>query len=111
MPISLHLWAPTQRWEFCGGFRTLNMQNLLYLQAELVKLESELSVLAKADIEEGNSGDRIKSWYTQDWIPLSNYDSNTDDKQWQKMLQIRTKIKEYSKKKTLLGVPLFQAYG
>lgn len=79
-------------------FGTLNMQNLLYLQAELTKLESELHVLARADIDQGNSGDRVKSWYAQDWIPLSNYYGNTDDKQWQKMLQIREKLKEYSKK-------------
>ncbi|MCJ1437533.1 hypothetical protein MMC27_006920 [Xylographa pallens] len=72
------------------------MQNLLYLQAELTHLESELDRLAKADIDQGNSGDQIKSWYTRNWIILGNVYGNTGNKQWQKMLQIRKKLKEYN---------------
>ena len=77
-------------------FGTLNMQNLLYLQAEISQLESELIRLARDDINQGNSGNRIKSWYTRNWLPLSNYFGTTDDTQWRKMLQIRGKLKEYS---------------
>ena len=79
-------------------FGTLNMQNLLYLQAELIKLESELHELAKTDSDQGKSGNRVRGWYSKDWISLSNYYGSTDETQWQKVLQIRRKLKEYSKR-------------
>ena len=76
------------------GFKTLNMQNLLYYQAELIQMESELRILAKADKDQH---DIKKSWYAHDWTILSNYFEQYDDMQWKKMLQIRTKLKEYSR--------------
>lgn len=78
-------------------FGTLSTLNLLYLQAELTDLEEELKVLAQSDIERGNDGDLRRSFFAQDWRKLSKPLCNGDEKQWEKMLQIREKLKEYCK--------------
>lgn len=80
-------------------FGTLSTLNLLYLQAELTSLEEELKVLAHSDVECGNAGDLRRSFFAQDWKFLSKPLGNGDEKQWEKMLQIREKLKEYCKLK------------
>src|SRR2546430_9690958 len=72
-------------------FRTLNMQNLLYLQAELTYLESELKELAEVD--QAHTG---RKFYSKDWRSLAHSENDGDDRQWQKVLEIRAKLKEYS---------------
>lgn len=74
-------------------FSKLNLQNLLYLQAELTHLESDLADLAVRDRADPN---RVS--YCSDWWFLAQSDEDYDDKgQWDKVLQIRDKLKEYSK--------------
>ena len=77
-------------------FTTLNTLNLLYHQAELVVLEEELRHLAKDDI---GSGDERRTYFAQDWTFLSKAKGNGDEKQWQKMLQIRQKLQVFSEYK------------
>jgi len=74
-------------------FRTLNSQNLLYLQAELVDLEQELRRLEAADYEsaEGN-----RSSYSKDWYWLNNSASEGNSEQLQIVLEVRKKLKDYS---------------
>lgn len=74
-------------------FGTLNVQNLLYLQAELTHLESELRTLEKADRD---SGGPFKSVYCHDWWHLSQVETEETNSQWQKFLELRSKLKEYS---------------
>ena len=74
-------------------FGQLNLQNLLYLQAELVHLEAELKVLADADMSFDTS---IRNFYSKDWFTLSQSKIDGDDRQWQKVLQIREKLEIYS---------------
>lgn len=80
-------------------FGALNAQNLLYLQAELVALEKDLSAYAAEDCA---SKDTDRVFYSRDWYTLSNSrdDESTGNeaagRQWQTMLKIREKLKEYS---------------
>jgi hypothetical protein len=74
-------------------FSKLNMQNLLYLQAELLHLESELEERAVAD---HSSNHPKKAFYSRDWWSLSNSRDDGEDKQWRKVLEIRAKLNEYS---------------
>lgn len=73
-------------------FKNLNMQNLLYLQAELTQLESELRDL---EAENGARQDH-RRYYAKDWWTLSHPLQEGDDAQWHKMLEVRAKLREYS---------------
>ncbi len=80
-------------------FGALNAQNLLYLQAELVALEKDLRTCAA---EDWASKDTDRVFYCRDWYSLSSSwdnessDSEVTGRQWQIMLKIREKLKEYS---------------
>jgi hypothetical protein len=72
-------------------FENLSAQNLLYLQAEIIHLRSQLSDIAIRDLA---SEDEDRQLYTRDWWALS---SSGDDTQWQKWLELRVKLREYCK--------------
>jgi hypothetical protein len=73
-------------------FSKLNLQNLLYLQAELTLLEKDLDELVERDKTNPNRG-----FYTKDWWSLAeSSDDEEGQEQWDKVLQIREKLKEYS---------------
>jgi hypothetical protein len=74
-------------------FSSLNSQNLLYLQAELVHLENKLRLLEARDHEsqEGHGRDYSKEWY---WLRNSISEGNSE--QLQTVLDIRGILKEYS---------------
>jgi hypothetical protein len=84
-------------------FSRLNLQNLLYLQAELVHLEADLDQIALAD---QSSGHPQKSVYSRDWWSLANSKNEGDERQWRTVLEIRGKLKEYS-----AITPLFLVFG
>jgi hypothetical protein len=67
----------------------LSVQNLLYLQAEIVDLQESLTILAKADAE---SEDPRRQSFAKDWWLLSTAE---DNRQWKTFLQLRSKLKEY----------------
>ena len=75
-------------------FATLNAQNLLYLQSELIILEGELRRLAFAD---DTSGSEQRQSMKKDIRALKADPTNeVEGRQWQKVLEIRGKLKEYS---------------
>ena len=103
-------------------FAALNMQNVLYLQAELINLEARLH---KYEEEDRNSGDQNRIDYAVDWFKLRNTTefsnspcslSETSERsiriehenvneelralphgrRWKMILRIREKLKEYS---------------
>lgn len=78
-------------------FSSLNTQNLLYLQAELVSLELKLRRCAQDD---ATSGHQDRSIYDRDWQSLvsSLHTSDGCPEQWNTILSIRRVLKEYSKK-------------
>jgi hypothetical protein len=74
------------------GFQVLGFQNLLYQQAELIELETELRALALAD---KSSHHPSRPLYEKHWRLLSRSAGDGNDEQWQKVLQIRAKLREY----------------
>jgi hypothetical protein len=80
-------------------FAELNAFNLLQLQAELVYLEQELKILHEID---HTSGHPTRTSHAKSAYTLRNSMGSGNDQQWQKILEIREKLKEYSKKFQLL---------
>ena len=72
-------------------FNFLNRQSLLLMQAELVHLESDLQALAERDKSCPECPNRSRDWWS-----LTQFDSKGNREQWDKVLQIREKLKEYS---------------
>ncbi|KAF2094721.1 hypothetical protein NA57DRAFT_45802 [Rhizodiscina lignyota] len=74
-------------------FSDLNIQNILYLQAELVGLQQDLR---RCEAENETSRDVEKEQLLLDWYTLSSTrDGEEDNEQWQLALRIREKLKEY----------------
>lgn len=78
-------------------FAPLNVQNLLYLQAELTDLETKLRNLEKANAA---SGEEPRKWYSRDWrfLAESQETEGNGGSQWLVFLEIRAKLREYSKR-------------
>jgi hypothetical protein len=78
-------------------FGALNAEKLLYLQAELQDLEIALRKQQKEDLA-SNRRDRIL--YSRDWWTLkesgaAEAEEGNDGRQWELVLKIRKKLKEY----------------
>jgi hypothetical protein len=73
-------------------FRLLANRDLLYLQAELAQLEAEFADLSDRDRKtEGE-----QELYDANWYLLSTSKNRENDgHQWEKALEIRTKLREY----------------
>lgn len=75
-------------------FATLNAQNLLYLQSELINLEDELK---RPVIADSISDDERRRVFKHDVSALKNAPSDAaGSRQWRKVLEIREELKEYS---------------
>lgn len=75
-------------------FGALNLQNLLYLQAELSRLEVEVREIAQEDFD---SGDPERLQFNRDWWELSQASGKDGNNiQWLKVLEIREKLEMYS---------------
>ena len=74
-------------------FGVLKAKNLLYLQAELVHLEAELAVIEN---ENKFSGDSERIAFQTSVFDLKESSTSNKALQWQKALEIRSKLKEYS---------------
>ncbi len=72
-------------------FRVLNMQNLLYLQADLTHDEAELVELANRDARNGD-----RQFHMKDWWSLSQGGEEDGREQWEKFLEMRDKLEKYS---------------
>ena len=69
------------------------MLNLLSLQAELVHLEAELRIFREDDDVSQLLGERGLS---SSFFALRNSEGTENAYQWNKLLEIRSKLKEYS---------------
>lgn len=72
-------------------FRELNMQDILYLQAEIIHLKEELETLEYHDKE-----DPERSFFSRDWWSLAHAEDEESSEQWSKVLEIRNKLEQYS---------------
>lgn len=76
-------------------FGALNMQQLLYLQAELVQLEAELREQSEFDHQHQN--DPFKHSFARSWIALKDSaDEEETGHQWKKICEIQGKLQKYS---------------
>lgn len=75
------------------GFKRLNIQNLLYLQAEITHLEAEL-----VDLEDRDARCSDREYHTSDWwsLTLGEKEEEGDLEQWDKVLKLRDKLNQYS---------------
>lgn len=74
-------------------FPTLNVQNLLYMQAELYHLEEELQEIAK---EDAASSCPTRQDYRYSFVELRDSLAGPENFQWKKILDIRHKLEQYS---------------
>jgi hypothetical protein len=75
-------------------FSSLNIQSLLYQQAELIGLQQDLHELETAN---DRSPDPEKASFSKNWLALSQAkEDDGSDEQWKLILLIRQKLKEYS---------------
>lgn len=86
------LMASQEEFSILRRFRVLNMQRLLYLQAEITHLEAELGQLAKRDAAHEERG-----FHSHDWWSLSQGGEGEDLEQWEKVLELGEKLDRYSK--------------
>lgn len=75
-------------------FGTLNAQMLLYMQSELIHLENDLRELER---EDSRSDQLYKSKYSRDCFFLLNPMTPGDNRQLRLVMEIKAKLKEYSK--------------
>ncbi|KAH8648033.1 hypothetical protein BGZ60DRAFT_535165 [Tricladium varicosporioides] len=76
-------------------FRDLNMQDILYLQAELIHLQDELKEQALVDKENPN-----RRYFSKDWWSLANAEDEEGQLQWSLVQKIRKKLEEYNSRVT-----------
>ncbi|KAI0556222.1 hypothetical protein F4679DRAFT_24274 [Xylaria curta] len=75
-------------------FANLNLQNILYLQAEIIGLEKDLRKL-EADSDASNDSDRRN--FSLDWYTLAHtHDQPASGQQWEKWMQLRRVLREYN---------------
>lgn len=74
------------------GFKTLNIQHLLYLQAEIIHLEQDLAVRVQKD-----QACPTRGAHNIDWWSLSHGEDDESRKQWELVLEIQKKLDVYSK--------------
>ena len=73
-------------------FERLNAQSLLYQEAEICHLERELDIIAKRDHSSKDPKSQSFSTYA---FELRRAQA-PDNLQWQKVLELRQRLKEYS---------------
>jgi hypothetical protein len=85
-------------------FSSLQARNLLYMQAELCRLENELLKLEQAD-SKSDEGHRKNYAADYEWLRLASLNFEQGKKQEQARLlgEIRRALREYSKWRVLYG--------
>jgi hypothetical protein len=86
-----HLMATKEEFAILRRFRVLNMQSLLYLQADIAHDEAELIELASRDSRNNDGQFQMKDWWS-----LSQGSEEHGTEQWEKVLEIRDKLEKYS---------------
>ncbi|KAL8790942.1 MAG: hypothetical protein Q9213_000367 [Squamulea squamosa] len=74
-------------------FDTLNLKNLLYMQAELVHLEADLERLEKADRDSTDPREKNHRYFVLD---LKESGSMVEGSHWEKYQEIQQKIQAYT---------------
>lgn len=86
-------------------FGGLNVRNLLYLQAELIRIEKELLECEIRDAESKVGEEHDRRRYPRDYLAVFNSRNEVGrNNQWLLIHEMRAKLKEYS---TLAPIPAF----
>ena len=88
-----HLMSKYDEFAVLRRFERLNIQNLLYSQAEIVHLEESLARLVKRD-----AGDPGKDLYAKDWWSLAHGEGKAGKEQWKLIRKIRKRLDRYSER-------------
>jgi hypothetical protein len=84
--------------ETYSRFRELNIKNLLYYQVELAQLRDQLTSLELKDCEQRGMSDVGEfAKYADHLISSPTLQNPRDRKQWNLVVKIRNRLKEYSK--------------
>lgn len=76
-------------------FSDINLQNILYLQAEIYGLREDLRKIETRN--HTSSSEELKN-FSLDWYTLAQTQDNGEtNQQWQKVEKLRRSLKEYSK--------------
>lgn len=76
-------------------FSDINLQNILYLQAEIYGLREDLRTI---EVQNQTSSSEDMKNFSLDWYTLAHTQDNDGmNQQWQKFGQLRKLLKEYSK--------------
>ena len=79
-------------------FGELNVQNILFLQAELAYLEDQLDQIRREDGESNEKSTREKGNLMQSFYALRQaHEDDQSSEQYATVLQIQDKLKQYSK--------------
>jgi hypothetical protein len=73
-------------------FNNLSLQNLLYMQAELMHLEENYEIISKRDADSPN-----RPFKSRDWWSLTQPDDEGKTEQWDAVLEIRAALEKYRK--------------
>jgi hypothetical protein len=75
-------------------FSSLNIQNLLYMQAELAELQQQLHEL---QVYNDRSENPNMARFSRSWVLMSSAEADEEsNEQWKVALLIREKLKQYS---------------
>lgn len=75
-------------------FAMSNAKNLLYMQAEILHLEAELHDIA---LEDHSGCEKHRNYEYSVFDLKESFGSRGSDTQWRKILELRERLKEYSK--------------
>jgi len=78
-------------------FGNLSIQNLLFMQAELMHLEEKLTRIAAKEDDGSSSSLKYRDWWT-----LSRPNENGGNEHWEIVMDIRTKLEKYREYESLV---------
>ena len=84
------LMAQQQELAIFKTYRTLGIQNLLYLQAEIAHVQEELQNLVERDQIHPD-----RAYHSRDWWSLSQGETEEDTEQWKTVQELRTLLNKY----------------
>jgi len=89
-PQIIRLMSQHEELAILRKFNNLSLQNLLYMQAELMHLEEKYNILSVKDGENPSRSHRSRDWWS-----LTQPDDDGNCEQWETVLEIRSKLGKY----------------
>jgi hypothetical protein len=98
-PQVIRLMSHHEEFAMFRKFSYLSLQNLIYMQAELMHLEDTYDLLSAKDY-----ADPSRSHRSRDWWSLTQPDDDGSCELWETVLEIRSKLATYREPMYLLRV-------